>query len=210
MKNNILNGIIAPILSLMGALLCLIVAIILFDYHHRGGFHEKMYTCYRVSAIANAIFLFGNIQYLILSTFFKEDDENIGRFFIFYMTFTNFKSHLTSWLEIGFILERVKIFSPKFTHCTRITPNILCLILSLGCILIELYTTLFYVLNSITLPIVSYPFLNNNLFIIMSIFVVKYLFSIVITFCLNILSYKQLSNYHKTKNEVICQKLRLK
>jgi hypothetical protein len=85
MKNNILNGIIAPILSLMGALLCLIVAIILFDYHHRGGFHEKMYTFYRVSAIANAIFLFGNIQYLILSAFFKEDDENIGRFVIFYM-----------------------------------------------------------------------------------------------------------------------------
>ena len=35
----------------------------------------------------------------------------------------------------------------------------------------------------------------------MSIYVVKYLLSIAITFCLNILSYKQLKNYHKMKGE---------
>ncbi len=182
MENNILNGIIAPILSLIGALLCLSVSIILFNSNQRGGFHEKMYTFYRVSAIANSIFLLGNIPYLILSTLFINDD--VRRFVLFYMTFTNFISHLTSWLEIGFILERVKMFSPKFAHYIRITPNKLRIILSLGCILIELYIALFNELNSNILPIVSCPFLSNNLFIMMSIYVAKYLFSIVIKFSL--------------------------
>jgi hypothetical protein len=189
------NGILAPFLSLVGTLTCFLTAFIL----NKRIFHHKMYVFYRVSAVLNCVSLLINVPYLILSSFTSDTSSTILA--ISFAAFTRFISHLTSWLEIGFVLERMKFFSSKLNRILKVKPFKCCITFSLTCAFIEIFIVLFYASTPNSSPLIIQLYLNKNTVILTFLYVVKYILPILFTCLFNLMSNSHLKSYFKLKEE---------
>ena len=116
---------VMPLICLIGLVLCSMSAFLFF--HFRSKFKEPMFFYYRLLCVIYLIQLVHCIPFGLLSSnrYFRDLDTYLCATYLFYYTIVNLIFfHFEETLQMGILLDRMKIFSPFVRRHFPLSPTI--------------------------------------------------------------------------------------
>ena len=209
-----------PVIGVLGLILCSINACILF----RKVFRQPEYVYYRMITLIFILHLVLSIPYGICYTPLYMplmDMQACSTLRIVYIPFSNLSFHFTAVLEIAVLFERMKNFSPLIKKYFTRSPLIIALALFVVCFAVDFFFSFVYVPSpgfnfyffdsggvkrqgTLYIMIVSklatspYGFMG-----VVSVYIVRDLFTLIVSVTLNIVSLIQLRRYIRKKEAIL-------
>ena len=213
---------VIPFVGTCGSLLSLLTTWIFF----KAEFRNEMYDYYRVLSIVHFIHLSLSVPYGLFFTpryFSNIDTYSWATYQSFYITFSNFLCHYAGVLEVGIIMDRLRVFSPFVKKYYILLPKVMCFLFFIACCFINLFEVFVYIpgpggvyyykdqhsgfkQNTFYYVVVT-PFSVSVTGQIMTkiVYIVRDLFTLIASIALNIISMIYLEQYLKKKKNFVRQ-----
>jgi hypothetical protein len=212
-----------PTISLIGTCLCSLSAWIFYQSH----FTSNVFFYYRLLCIVYIVHLIHNIPHGLLFSFrYFANTKNMNTyassiFQIYYGFVTTFLFHYEDVLQMGILLDRIKIFSPFVKKHFTASPQKASLAFLLTCLLIDVpvffrykispFGTYYYLDSNNQKQITTFYHLNSSVFsmtsfgksvLIFTVLFLNQLLTLLVGILLNILSVYKFKKYLQFKRHI--------
>ena len=213
---------VMPVAGVFGSILSVLSIWVFFQHE----FKAQIYDYYRVLVITYFIHLSLSVPYGLFFTpiYFPNIDTYVwATYQSFYITFSNFLCHFTGVIEIGIMLDRIRLFIPRVGKYYSFSPRKCCFIFFVLSCVINLHETFVYT------PGIGgvFTYLDSNgtsrqgtfyyvvltdlaeskagVIITIIIYIVRDLFTLIVGVVLNVVSLIEIKRYLKNRRIIFSQ-----